>query len=530
MKVDLAGFNIDMQILRDIDTLLDNIQHELSRLGESSDSLRKQRSKMQELLQAVDSYQSKTHYTPETLSASYARISRDPASIPELREIAREQVEQARKSNRNIVFGMGHHSIAEHAVFNFDIMGISRLAIEALQSHRLASYTEKSQRYITLRGDYLVPYEFQGDGRELFEQTVKKQNQLYALALPVLEEHQRKRNTVLAKTKSGMRTIEGWAKEDARYALSLATQTQVGMTANARTVEYMIRRMRYHPLDEVRQLGEQLYGQVRKVAPSLILLTDPEQFKQQFNAEIDDSFICDAPSETKAMVAGELSSLPKLKNETIEEVRLIDFDRLADRKVAAAIIFNNSDISYYDALEMVDAMGAEKIIHQALARLSKHDAPFREFELPWFLYELVVSATCFAQLKRHRMMTLLAQGYDTSLAIKIPPAVVEAGLAQRFIDNAHETEQAYYKLAEIHPQAAEYILTNGHRRRVVVGANARELYHIARLRMDSYAQWDIRAISSQMLAEAKKVAPTTMMLACGKDNFDELKKRLYEQC
>ncbi|MCK4312491.1 MAG: thymidylate synthase (FAD), partial [Candidatus Cloacimonetes bacterium] len=44
--------------------------------------------------------------TPETISAAYARISRDPRDVPELRAEAREQVEKARRSNKAIVFGM----------------------------------------------------------------------------------------------------------------------------------------------------------------------------------------------------------------------------------------------------------------------------------------------------------------------------------------------------------------------------------------------------------------------------------------
>ena len=83
--------------------------------------------------------------TPETLSASYARISRDPRPIDELRKAARLEVEKSRNSNRAIIFKMGHHSVAEHAVFNFDIIGVSRLAIEDLEKFRLCSFTEKSQ-------------------------------------------------------------------------------------------------------------------------------------------------------------------------------------------------------------------------------------------------------------------------------------------------------------------------------------------------------------------------------------------------
>src|SRR5512143_879935 len=118
--------------------------------------------------------------TPETLSASYARISRDPRPVDELRAAARSEVERARRSNRSIIFKMGHHSVAEHAVFNFDLIGVSRLAIEEIERFRLMSFTEKSQRYITLGADFVIPEEVRRAGLETeFVRTVKAQNALY---------------------------------------------------------------------------------------------------------------------------------------------------------------------------------------------------------------------------------------------------------------------------------------------------------------------------------------------------------------
>ena len=110
MKVYLAGFNVDATILREFE----------EKLGKRED------------------------LTPEVLSAAYARISRDPRPINEIRKHAREEVERSRKSNSTIIFKMGHHSIAEHAVFNLDIIGVSRFAMEELEKFRLCSYTEKS--------------------------------------------------------------------------------------------------------------------------------------------------------------------------------------------------------------------------------------------------------------------------------------------------------------------------------------------------------------------------------------------------
>ena len=65
------------------------------------------------------------------------------------------------------------------------------------------------------------------------------------------------------------------------------------------------------------------------------------------------------------------------------------------------------------------------------------------------------------------------------------------------------------------PAAAAYILTNAHRKRVALKVNARELYHIARLRADRHAQWDIRQIAERMIALGKEAMPLTLMLATG---------------
>ena len=118
--------------------------------------------------------------TPETIAAAYARISRDPRPVNELRAAARREVEKARQSNRTIVFSMGHSSIAEHVIFNIDVLGVSRLITEEIQKSRLSSYTEKSQRYILLQDDFVIPAEIVQAGlKEMFVETVREQNRLY---------------------------------------------------------------------------------------------------------------------------------------------------------------------------------------------------------------------------------------------------------------------------------------------------------------------------------------------------------------
>ncbi len=68
--------------------------------------------------------------------------------------------------------------------------------------------------------------------------------------------------------------LEGWAKEDARYVISLATETQLGMTINARNLELMLRRLAAHPLAEAQEYSRKLYEVTKEVAPSLIRYTE----------------------------------------------------------------------------------------------------------------------------------------------------------------------------------------------------------------------------------------------------------------
>jgi thymidylate synthase ThyX len=89
------------------------------------------------------------------------------------------------------------------------------------------------------------------------------------------------------------------------------------------------------------------------------------------------------------------------------------------------------------------------------------------------------------------------------------------------------TDETYHALKKATGPAADYVLTNAHRRRVLLKVNARELYHISRLREDATAQWDIRDIAARMSALAKKVMPLTCLLLGGKDLYPETYRRVF---
>ncbi len=483
MKVVLAGYNVDARVLE----------------------------------QAEDAGVAKEYLTPEVLSAAYARISRDPSEVGDLRKTALEEVEKARSSNRKIIFEMGHHSVAEHAVFNFDIVGISRLAVEWLERFRLCSFTEKSQRYITLNHDFVIPKEVAKTPMEsALVRLVEDQASAYEKLYAALRSRLADAHPEMEEKKKGRNLLDGRAKEDARYVTLLATTGQLGLTVNARNLELMVRRFAVSPLEEVRALGKSLFQTAVGAAPSLLLFTDPSPYDAETGKDLTalaDFLLRDTSP----------SALPL-------EVRLMGFTAEPDRLVAAALLHAHSQRGFDQCRRVAASLSEDdlrEIFETALRRMEFFDSTPREFEHVVLHFEIVLSAAAYAQLKRHRMSTQSTQAYDPSLGVTVPPAVSAAGLETNLLDFAARAEALYDKMGGGAFPAAAYALTNAHRRRVFITTNLRELYHIVRLRDDGHAQWDIRNIAHEMRKVAEDAMPLGTLLLCGKDSYADRYREIF---
>lgn len=494
MKVILAGYNVDSSVI---------------------DELKKNSPSLQNV-------------TPETMSAAYARISRDPRSIDVLRAVARSEVERARRSNRTIIFKMGHHSVAEHAVFNFDIIGISRLAIEEIEKFRLCSYTEKSQRYVKLEDDFLLPEEIKQAGKQkIFLKIIKVQNALYHELYRKLKPYFFEKFPMLAANPKKQSILTGWAKEDARYCVSLATFGQLGMTANARNLEFLIRRFASKDLYEIKELNRKIYTLAKAVAPSILLFTEANDYDAKTYKNLEEAVGALSVEQNKPDYG---KGKNRKEREEDDCVRLVDHSADGDTKLVAALLHTSSRQPYEECLAKAENLETEQRRHIckiAFEHMEFFNAVLREFEYVDLTFDLEISATCFAQLKRHRMATLTAQPYNLSLGVSIPPSIRDIGAGNDFLDVIGQTEDCYRTLRDSLKTGAEYVLTNAHRRRVLIKVNARELYHMARLREDTTAQWDIRQIVSRMSQKAKEVMPLTFLLIGAKDSYPEIYKKLF---
>ena len=110
---------------------------------------------------------------------------------------------------------MGHLSVFEHASFTFGIEGVSRAMTHQLVRHRIASYSQRSQRYVKEEGfRFVVPPEVESshEAREVFGRVMELCREAYEELLGL-----------------------GIEREDARYLLPNACFTSIVVTMNARS-------------------------------------------------------------------------------------------------------------------------------------------------------------------------------------------------------------------------------------------------------------------------------------------------------
>ena len=192
--------------------------------------------------------------SPETIAVAFAKTSRSPESFLEIARGLTE--EKSAKFHEKWVVGYGHASVAEHAVLHIAFENVSRLAIESIESNRLASYTEKSTRYQKWGSDnFYVPGELVG--HPLCEEYIATCHNLFTAYHEsldpvwkiVLERAERREN----ETDEALdRRLRSQYVDVCRFLLPAASLANVGMTANARVLENVIRKMLSHGLAEVR--------------------------------------------------------------------------------------------------------------------------------------------------------------------------------------------------------------------------------------------------------------------------------------
>ena len=192
---------------------------------------------------------------PDELVAAAARICYRDIAASELLQCEGENL--SRKLIADL-FRSGHTSTFEHVSFTFGIDGLSRVASHQLVRHRLASFSQQSQRYVKMTPDtdsVVVPPAIQNnpEALKLFRESVIHSQDTYRQLIEM-----------------------GIPKEDARFILPHGHSTRIVLTMNARELHHffglrLCRRAQW----EIHELARQMLVLCREKAPVLFEKAGP---------------------------------------------------------------------------------------------------------------------------------------------------------------------------------------------------------------------------------------------------------------
>lgn len=204
---------------------------------------------------------------PEEVIAQSAKLCYSKVGVDEImKKMTSEKIDEFLAR----LVSIGHESPFEHVSFTFAIEGVSRSLSHQLVRHRIASYSQQSQRYVKEDGnfEFITPriIEFMGDDAvEEYENDMKNIHNMYLKWQNNIKEFV----TDVNYPTYGM-NAEKVANENARYILPNACETKLVMTMNARELlHFFEKRCCNRAQEEIRELANEMLRLCKEVAPTL---------------------------------------------------------------------------------------------------------------------------------------------------------------------------------------------------------------------------------------------------------------------
>ncbi|MDI6752430.1 MAG: FAD-dependent thymidylate synthase [bacterium] len=184
---------------------------------------------------------------PELLVASAAKLCYSKAGIE---GITKDLSKKKQSDFIKKLLKMGHLSPFEHISFTFGIEGISRACTHQLVRHRIASFSQQSQRYVSFEErEYIVPRTIKKGLKTKFDRLTEDNLKFYQELIE-----------------------KGVPKEDARYILPQAFCTKIVVTMNARELFHFFNlRCCNRAQWEIREMAEAMLSEAKKIAPNIFM-------------------------------------------------------------------------------------------------------------------------------------------------------------------------------------------------------------------------------------------------------------------
>lgn len=416
----------------------------------------------------------------------------------------------------------GHHTVYQHAHFEFGLENVSRqLVWSLLHAHPFYNSEQQSQRYVRLdRAQAYVPPQnaanpnFGPAEREIYENAVARAWQRYRELTAILQPGARE---ILADIwhVSGMshpkriqkveRQSEKRAIEVARYVLPVAAFTTMVHTLSGIVLHRLVRMQAASDTPaEAKEVIGQMAERVREI--------DPQFFDRFDNEPMEDPPEWNHPAHDGEGFAREFDAqLGKLTS------RLIDYSPRAIQAVAEAY----RAVMGLAAAECPDAEALDRMLNPArnpyrreTLNVGVHAPMMRPLQHANFTFAKKISHTADSQDQRHRMvpgsrplLTLAdtrSPDYITPMLIRENPRALE--IYQQAMQEAWDAKNMLLDRG-VPPQFALYLLPNAKSIRLVESGSLLHLLHKWTMRTCFNAQEEIYQASLDEVSQVSAAFP-----------------------
>ena len=421
--------------------------------------------------------------------------------------------ERAARLYDRVFVEYGDDSVAQLGGVHLACEQSSQLLAKALEWGRFGAYLEQSTRYMRYddrpdgRWRATTPPELEGTQlEERYTALLDETFATYGLLYDRLNPWFRKRfprseadsdfvygQTIMAKTCDTLRML-----------LPAGTRSNLGIFATGQTYEQLLMRLAQHPLAEMREYGELMLVELRKVIPEFLKRVDVPERGVAWSTYWRE--VREATEELTAKLVGDLDPEPR------EEVKLIDHDPEGEIKVTAAVLYAQSHLPDDQLLRIVRNMSADEraaVLGASVGeRANRRHKPGRAWERTQYRFDVVCDYGAFRDLQRHRPLTIEWQRLSPDLGYDVPLEIDEAGLREdwdRVMDLSKETHDAIAAGGLL--DAAQYAVAMAYRIRFVLQMTAREAMHLAELRSQPQGHPAYRRVAQGIHREISRVHP-----------------------
>jgi thymidylate synthase ThyX len=443
-----------------------------------------------------------------------------------------DALKKARAFYDRVLVGYGDDSVAQLGGAHIACENISNVAANLLEDARIGiAPLEKSTRYVRFDqrdsgGNYLYyrePKIMASKHRETYleimnllfdtySRQMEPMLEFVARSLPIdqsevrdptsgkaLSYEEAKRDEKLKRwAETAYRaTVRAHACDVLRSYLPAATLTNVGLFGVGQAFEYLLSKLHSHELSEAKDLAGAMHAELNQLIPSFVK-----------RAQVND-YLSGTSAMAQSLACKTVSHLPVTLS---EPVMLVDYDRHAEEKVIAGLLYPHARHPLQQLREIalrMDVNERRNVLEEHFSkRRHRRDKPGRALENIYYTFDILGNLGLYRDLHRHRILTQERQAFTTVHGYDTPREIEEAGFKREFDACMNSAVELYENIFRELPQEAQYVVPFAYKTRWYMKMNLREAVHLCELRTMPQGHPDYRFITQEIWRKIQEVHPT----------------------